>query len=137
MSTAHTVTPGRHALDEDVRVVVVDDDPDAANVLMELLKLDGYNTRAATDPRAALALVAEHRPHCVLLDIGMPVIDGCELARRLRHGYGAELVLIAVTGNGGADQRLAAEAAGIDLVLVKPVSGEALRRVLPRLHGPQ
>jgi CheY-like chemotaxis protein len=77
---------------EEVRVVVVDDDDDASSALALALELDGYSVKTAQDARQALVLVADYQPHCVLMDLGLPDMDGCELARQLReprHGAGA------------------------------------------------
>lgn len=119
---------------EDVRVLVVDDDPDAAASLKALLDLDGYNVRTAGDATRALALVAEHQPLCVLLDIGLPGMDGNELARALRNRHGTELVVVAVTGRSGAKDHLEAELAGFDYMLVKPVDPRLLRKMLPPIE---
>lgn len=118
---------------EDVRVVVVDDDPDAAESLKDLLVLDGYNVFTAADAAEALKLVAEQQPLCVLLDIGLPGMDGNDLARALRAQHGADLVVVAVTGRSGEDDRLEAERAGVDYVLVKPLDPRLLRKMLPRI----
>jgi len=116
---------------EDVRVVVVDDDVDTCDALKILLELDGYNVRTALDAEQAMAAVEAHRPVCVLLDLGLPGIDGIELARRIRATYGGDLVLVALTGWTGDDDRDAAEAAGVDYVMHKPLDVERLRLVLP------
>jgi CheY-like chemotaxis protein len=117
--------------DDDVRVVVVDDDVDAAEVLAETLALSGYKVWIATDGAAALALVEAHQPHCVLLDIGMPGMDGNELTRTLRSGYGDDIVLIAVTGREEDDERVLDTFARVDHYLQKPVDPDVLRKLLP------
>ena len=116
---------------DDVRVVVVDDVVDAAEVLAETLALSGYKVWVATDGAAALALVEAHKPHCVLLDIGMPGMDGNELARTLRSRYGDDIVLIAVTGREEDDERVSDTFARVDHYLQKPVDPEVLRKLLP------
>ena len=125
------VSVAASASTEDVRVVVVDDDPDAAFTLRDLLQFDGYNVRVAHNAEEALAAVAEHQPLCVLLDIGLPGMDGNQLARELRAQHGASLVLVAVTGLGGEQNRLEAVRAGVDHVLVKPVDPKRLGTLLP------
>ena len=117
--------------DDDVRVVVVDDVFDAAEVLAETLALSGYKVWIATDGAAALALVEAHKPHCVLLDIGMPGMDGNELTRTLRSRYGDDIVLIAVTGREEDDERVSDTFARVDHYLQKPVDPDVLRKLLP------
>jgi CheY-like chemotaxis protein len=119
---------------DDVRVVVVDDEPDAAEALQTLLELDGYNVKVAHDAIEAFDTIAAHAPHCVLLDLGLPEMDGCELARRLRERYGPELTLLAVTGWAREEDREQAELAGVDYVLLKPVQPEMLSRFFPRVE---
>lgn len=116
---------------EDIRIVVVDDDVDAAEVLKDLLELDGYQVWVAHDASQALRLVAKHQPDGVLLDLGLPDMDGLEVAKRLRAQEGAKLVMVAVTGRGSEEDRMAADAAGIDYVLVKPLDTRLLVRIFP------
>ena len=120
--------------DDDVRVVVVDDVRDMAETLAALLEHDGYKVRTAGDGAEALDVIAAYQPHCVMLDIDMPGIDGRELAGRLRTIYGDALVLIAVTGWGDADDRLTSAFARFDHYLRKPFTPAQLRKVLPPVH---
>ncbi|HEV7578721.1 MAG TPA: response regulator [Caldimonas sp.] len=120
--------------DDDVRVVVVDDVADAAEVLAETLSLSGYKVWTATDGAAALALIEERKPHCVLLDIGMPGMDGNELTRTLRARYGDDIVLIAVTGREHDDERVSDTFARVDHYLQKPVDPDVLRKLLPPVN---
>lgn len=117
--------------DDDVLVLVVDDYPDAAEALARTLELGGYKVWTAADGEQALAMVAEHRPHCVLLDIGMPGMDGNVLARTLRERYGDDIVLIAVTGREKDDKGVAETFDRVDHYLQKPVDPEVLRKLLP------
>ena len=105
------------------RVLVVDDNVPAAESLAMLVRLSGHEARVVHDGTAALALAPEFRPDVVLLDIGLPGMDGYEVARRLRSvpGTPPSLLLIAVTGYGREDDRLRSRDAGIDHHLVKPV----------------
>ena len=121
--------------DDDVRVLVVDDVVDAAEALAETLAMSGYKVWIATDGAAALALVEEHKPHCVLLDIGMPGMDGNELTRTLRTRYGDDIVLIAVTGREHDDERVSDTFARVDHYLQKPVDPDQLRKLLPPVAG--
>ena len=117
--------------DDDVRVVVVDDFADAAEALAETLTMSGYKVWIATDGEGALGLIETHRPHCVLLDIGMPGMDGNELTRTLRSRYGDDIVLIAVTGREHDDERVSDTFARVDHYLQKPVDPDVLRKLLP------
>ena len=117
--------------EDDVRVVVVDDFADAAEALAETLTMSGYKVWVATDGAGALALIETHQPHCVLLDIGMPGMDGNELTRTLRSRYGDDIVLIAVTGREHDDERVSDTFARVDHYLQKPVDPDVLRKLLP------
>ena len=112
-------------------VLVVDDNEDVAALMAESLARSGFVTRVAHDASEALAVVREFAPAAGILDIGLPVVDGYELARRLRAQPGLErMYLIAVTGYSQAEDRARALAAGFDHHLVKPVSGQAIRSLL-------
>jgi len=111
------------------RILVVDDNVDSAETMAEILKLWGHEVQTAHDGVAALEAARAHRPDAVLLDVGLPVMDGYEIARRLRQ-EGLATLLVAVTGFGTAEDRRRAEEAGFDTHLTKPVSPDALRRVL-------
>jgi len=112
------------------RVVVVDDLADAAEVLAQTLRYEGYDVRTAADGVMALEVVARHVPLCVLMDVDMPRMDGFELARRLREIYGSDMVLIAVTGWGDSGDHAGARYACFDHCLSKPVDLEKLRTIL-------
>ena len=116
------------------RILVVDDNRDAAESLGMLLRMMGHEVRTAYDGQAAVAAAAEYRPRLVLMDLGMPKVDGCEAARRIRaEPWGAELFLVALTGWGAeADQRRTQDS-GFDRHLVKPVDTEALKRLIAEL----
>jgi len=117
-----------------VRVMVVDDNDDAADLLGEVLTTMGHDVSKAHDGPAALSLAAERRPQLALLDIGLPVMDGYELGRRLRaiEGLGG-IKLVAVTGYGQDSDRRRSEEAGFDAHLVKPIELEALSALVSRL----
>lgn len=116
--------------DEEVRVVVVDDSEDAAAALSQLLALDGYTVMTAHSGEEAVALIADVKPHCVLLDIGMPGIDGYDLAMLLRQQYADDIVLIAVTGWDTQLARVADTFAVVDHYFQKPVQPAELRKLL-------
>ncbi len=103
-------------------VLLVDDNPDAADLLAESLRALGHDVQVAGDGPSALSLVRSFHPRVAVLDIGLPVMDGYELAERLREYQGLEnLALIAVTGYGQAMDRQRTRNAGFNAHLVKPV----------------
>ncbi len=110
-----------------VRILIVDDNEDAAEMLATLLEARGYLTRIAHDAPAALRVAEEFEPRIACLDIGLPVMDGYELAVRLRDVPGlANIRLIALTGYGQDSDRQRTRAAGFDHHLVKPVDLDAV-----------
>ncbi|AKJ27150.1 PAS domain S-box protein [Caldimonas brevitalea] len=116
------------------RLLVVDDNGDAALSLAMLLRLQGHDVRVAHDGPSALALATAYHPHMVFLDIGMPGMDGYEVARRLRQQPGLEgIVLAALTGWGQQQDRRRTAEAGFDHHLVKPPEAEALESLLKAL----
>lgn len=134
MSEVSRVDLPAEPTDDDVRVVVVDDVRDAAEALCALLEINGYKVRIAEGGAQALLLIEEYRPHCVLMDINMPGIDGCELSRRLRERYVDDIVLIAVTGGSEDEKRVAETFARVDHYLRKPDYFDQLTKVLPPLQ---
>ena len=112
------------------RVLVVDDNDDATTLINEALDSLGYEVRTAPDGPAALRIATEFKPQVALLDIGLPVMDGYELARRLRAapGLGA-LRLVAVTGYGQREDKRRSKQAGFEAHLVKPVGLRQLQQV--------
>ena len=113
------------------RILVVDDNVDAAELLADYLALMGYATRIAHDGPSALMLAAEFKPEVALLDIGLPAMDGYELAGLLRGLPDLSRVcLLAVTGYGQETDRRAAEQSGFNAHLVKPVDLERLRSLM-------
>jgi CheY-like chemotaxis protein len=113
------------------KILVVDDNVDAAMSLAQLLQLDGHQAQAVYGAQEALDQVQVFKPDIVLLDIGLPQMNGYEVARRLRELEGSSrLRLIALTGYGQSEDRQRALAAGFDAHLAKPVDLGALERVL-------
>lgn len=102
------------------RILVVDDEPDIAEALTELLEHEGHEVRAVFDGRAALDAVATFKPEVVLLDLGLPRMDGYEVAKSLRQTSGDAILIIALTGYNKDTARL--EQAGFDHHLIKPPS---------------
>lgn len=113
------------------RVLVVDDNHDSADSLAALLKILGHEVTTAYDGAQAVETAAELRPEVVLLDIGMPVLDGFEACRRIREQpWGRGMHLIALTGWGQEEDRRRSRDAGFDSHLVKPVDADDLIRAV-------
>jgi two-component system CheB/CheR fusion protein len=119
------------------RVVVIEDNPDGAEMLGLLLEHAGYEVHTAPDGKLGMELIQRVKPDVALVDIGLPVMNGFELARwaRAQPEY-QDLYLLALTGYGQASDRAAALEAGFDEHLVKPVDAEELRRVMRGRGGP-
>jgi CheY-like chemotaxis protein len=113
-----------------IRVLVVDDNVDVAELLAEALRLEGFQTAVEHNARAALERWQSFVPHAAVLDVGLPDLDGYELANALREQHGADPTLIAATGYGQQKDRLRAAEAGFDCHFVKPVSVRDLVLVL-------
>jgi CheY-like chemotaxis protein len=134
--------PGAHrqaSANAPLRLLVVDDNPDAAQMMALLLEAAGYRVAAEATSHAALRRAEAERPDVCLLDIGLPDLDGYQLARRIRELPGmADSLLVAVTGYGQHADRIKALAAGFDHHLVKPVDTAQLSALLAdwSLAGP-
>lgn len=115
------------------RILVVDDNVDAAELLAGFLQTLGFATKIAHDGPAALHEAEAFRPDIVLLDIGLPVMDGYDVAKRLRSmpGLGGSRI-IAVSGYGQPEDRVKSSAVGVFEHLVKPVTMTALRESIER-----
>jgi signal transduction histidine kinase len=118
------------------RILVVDDNEDAAASLTLLLTLSGNEVRTAHDGLTAVKMAAAFRPAVILLDIGMPKLNGYEAARRIREQQGKEVVLIALTGWGQEEDKRQAQEAGFDHHLVKPLDPATLQSLLASLTRP-
>jgi CheY-like chemotaxis protein len=119
-----------------VRVLVVDDNADAAQMLATLLEAHGHVVGVEYDGTGGLARALRERPEVMLLDIGLPDMDGHELARRLRSSPDtANAMLIALTGYGQSEDRERARQAGFDRHLVKPADLSELLRILAEVRG--
>jgi PAS domain S-box-containing protein len=118
------------------RILVVDDNEDAATSLSILLELQGHDVFIASDGLSALRVAGEMNPEIVLLDIGLPGLDGYEVARRIRtEPWGAQMMLIAITGWGQQQDKQIAVDAGFDFHLTKPVEHAQLVRLIARTEG--
>ena len=118
------------------RVLVVDDNVDSARSMAMLLQLEGYEVECAFDGEEALARAASHQPHAVILDLGLPLLNGYEVARQLRETPALSrlgpLLLIALSGYGRERDRARAAEAGFDLHLTKPADPNEVLQVLAR-----
>jgi len=113
------------------RVLVVDDNTDAADTMAMLLQAAGCDVRTTYGGEQALREVSEFGPEVVLLDLGMPGLDGLETCRRIRSlANGRSILIVAVTGWGQEDSRRRTQEAGFDAHLVKPVDPQMLLRVI-------
>jgi signal transduction histidine kinase len=123
--------PSSPAPRNSVRILVVDDNHDAAETMAMILKLEGFTVTTAFDGATALAQAASFEPHVVLLDIGMPGMDGYAVARALRTRENTKSsIIIALTGYGQPEDRTRAQAAGFTDHLTKPVNPDLLSTVL-------
>jgi CheY-like chemotaxis protein len=118
-----------------LKILVVDDNRDAASSLSTLASMMGHEVRVAFEGEKALEIASEFRPHTVLLDLGMPGMDGYEVCRRLREEpWGKPMKIVAVTGWGQDEDRRKSAECGFDLHLVKPVGPETLVELLGDLR---
>jgi CheY-like chemotaxis protein/nitrogen-specific signal transduction histidine kinase len=115
-----------------MRVMIADDNRDAADSLCRVLALYGYEARAAYDGASAIGMSESFRPHVAVLDIGMPVHNGYDVARHLRARRGRDLRLIALTGWGGDGDVQRARDAGFDAHVTKPVDPGTLNEMIRR-----
>jgi CheY-like chemotaxis protein len=119
-------------LQEALRVLIVDDNADVSAAMGMLLRLLGHSVSIAGNGEEALSLAATDAPRIAFLDIGLPDMDGLELARRLRHRFPSktQLLLVAVTGYDQEQDRRDAMAAGFDELLPKPVGRDVIDALL-------
>jgi predicted ATPase/signal transduction histidine kinase/CheY-like chemotaxis protein/tRNA A-37 threonylcarbamoyl transferase component Bud32 len=116
------------------RVLIVDDNADGAEMIAQFLEVLGYRTATANDGPDALRIAAEFSPQVALLDIGLPVMDGYELAKRFREQW-AQVKLVAITGYGQESDRERAQRAGFQAHLTKPVNFDVLAKLVETLSG--
>jgi signal transduction histidine kinase/CheY-like chemotaxis protein len=113
-------------------ILIVEDSPDNREMLQALLEYEGHQVEVATNGLEAVEAAARSRPEVALIDIGLPGIDGYEVARRMRAGLGREIVLVALTGYGRPEDRQRSVEAGFDTHLTKPPDLAELNAVLAR-----
>ncbi len=133
---AKTASQPEHDSIPPLRILIVDDNRDSADSLSMVLKLMGHDTRTAYDGEEAVAAAAEFFPRVILLDIGLPKLNGYETCRRIREQKdGMNMVIIAQTGWGQADDRQRTRDAGFDHHMVKPVDLNELQKLLAELQA--
>jgi DNA-binding response OmpR family regulator len=115
------------------RVLVVDDNHDGCDTMKELLEISGFDVSTAYDGTTALMAVQKTSHDALVLDIGLPDINGYELCRRIRAQAGQAPVIIALTGWGQAEDKKAAERAGFDAHITKPADPDVLCECLTKL----
>jgi CheY-like chemotaxis protein len=132
IDTAHSVnTTPQH-----FRILVVDDNHDSALSLAMMLSIMGHETRTAHDGESAVVTAESFLPEVVLLDIGLPKLNGYEVAQRIRESeWGQSMFLIAVTGWGQEEDRQRSSEVGLNVHMVKPVEPAALERLLSELRS--
>ena len=113
------------------KILVADDDQDSAESLAMLIQLMGHDVRAAQSGLAAIDVAEAFRPDLIVLDIGMPGLDGYEVCRRIRqHEWGRAIVIAALTGWSRDEDRDRSEQAGFNHYLIKPVDPKALEELI-------
>ena len=135
ISRTSQVAPTSDTTPEPRRVLIVDDNHDSADMMALLLTFVGHEVRTAHDGLQAITAVAEFQPDVVLLDIGLPVLSGYEVAERIRRAPGRQPVLVALTGWGQTDDRRRGADAGFDHQLIKPVDHDALMKIVAEVPG--
>jgi DNA-binding response OmpR family regulator len=120
------------------RILIVDDNRDSAASLGLLLDAAGNTTRQAYDGEEAIAVAAQFRPDLLLLDIGLPKLNGFEVCRHIRaEEWGRNMTIVAVSGWGQDEDRRKSSEVGFDHHMVKPVSYAALLRIIAGEHRPR
>jgi DNA-binding response OmpR family regulator len=116
-----------------LKILIVEDNVDGAESLAMVLRLVGHNVRIAFSAHDGLAAADEFQPEVVLLDIGLPVVNGFEVATSLRERRKEGLAIVAITGYGRSSDRVRAKEAGFDHFFVKPVDPECLTQFLAKV----
>ena len=115
-----------------LKVLVVEDDPETAHSLAELVGISGHEARIAYDGRSAIRNVRDDDYQLVLLDIGLPDMDGYEVARRLTLLGQRSLSIVALTGYASDEDLRRSDGAGLDAHIIKPCGSDQLQRILQR-----
>jgi CheY-like chemotaxis protein len=134
--SASTTPPAAHGRTSGRRVLIVDDNEDAANAIARLLRIMGNECRVAFNGEAGLHEFSVFQPDLVILDLTMPTMGGCEVCRRIRRLAADQVTIVALTGWGQQSYSQETERAGFDHLLVKPVDAETLERALALTPSP-
>jgi CheY-like chemotaxis protein len=126
--------PTRRGREAVRRVLIADACPDTVESAAWLLRLWGHDVRGVRTGREVLDAARAYRPDVILMELALPEVDGCEVARRLRKQGGPDVLLVAVTGYGDEKNRRRSREAGFDWHLIKPVEPEFLQRLLAANH---
>jgi CheY-like chemotaxis protein len=138
MADVNTAAPAVKTTPQRFRILVVDDNHDSALSLAMMLSIMGHETRTAHDGESAVSTAESFLPEVVLLDIGLPKLNGYEVAQRIRENdWGQSMFLIAVTGWGQEEDRQRSSEVGLNVHMVKPVEPAALERLLAELPNRQ
>jgi len=130
------IAPSVKTTPQRFRILVVDDNHDSALSLAMMLSIMGHETRTAHDGESAVATAESFLPEVILLDIGLPKLNGYEVAQRIReNAWGQSMFLIAVTGWGQEEDRQRSSEVGLNVHMVKPVEPAALERLLSDLRN--
>ena len=136
MSDSERSTVSPHPPAQRFKILVVDDNPDSALSMAMMLSIMGHDTRTAHDGESAVETAETFLPDVVLLDIGLPKLNGYEVAQRIRgQAWGASMYLIAVTGWGQDEDRQRSSEVGLNQHMVKPVEPAALEKLLAELRN--
>jgi CheY-like chemotaxis protein len=127
---ASRVRPEQSASDVKPRILVVDDNRDMATSLGRLLRMLGHEVEVACDGRKGVEIARSYRPEVVLLDIGLPLLDGYQVARTLREEGFHDTIIIAVSGYGQEEDRQRSREAGMDHHLTKPVDVQTISELI-------
>ena len=113
-----------------IRILIVDDNRDSTESMAILLKIEGHEVLTAHDGKQAVEIAVRERPGAILLDIGLPYVDGYQACRAMRDGGLTDALIVAMTGYGQEEDRRQAQEAGFDAHLVKPVNLSSIRELL-------
>jgi len=136
MADAKNQSPAMKPRARSFRILVVDDNQDSALSMAMMLSIMGHDTRTAHDGESAVTTAESFLPEVVLLDIGLPKLNGYEVAQRIRQQpWGESMYLIAVTGWGQDEDRQRSAEVGLNVHMVKPVEPATLEKLLAELHS--